>query len=107
MKNLTIKVSGSQSKTRHTWSINPVTRVHENDPKRNTKKERQKSKMLLKKAHEDAPFEFVNLPHRNGVWSTHPFAPLDKRTHSAHSSNASSLFSDSWSNPQPFEAQIT
>lgn len=59
MKGLKITVSGSQSKQRHTWAINPVTRVHENNPKRNKKRERQKSKLLLKKAHDDAPFAFA------------------------------------------------
>jgi hypothetical protein len=59
MKKIKVTLSSSQKKTRHTWSINPVTRVHENNPKRNKKKERQEGKLLLKKAHDDAPFEFV------------------------------------------------
>jgi hypothetical protein len=37
-------------KTRGTWERNPVTRVHDHDPKRNRKKERQNVKQFLRKA---------------------------------------------------------
>lgn len=34
---------------RNTWPINPVTRVHDNDPSRNRKKERQNARKTVEK----------------------------------------------------------
>ncbi|HEX3048361.1 MAG TPA: hypothetical protein VHY08_26675 [Bacillota bacterium] len=47
-------------KTRQTWERNPVTRIHDHDPRRNRKKERQNVKQFLRKAQsqDDGAFLF-------------------------------------------------
>lgn len=43
-----IKTADVISKTRRTWNINPNTRVHNNDSRKNKKKDRQAAKSQLK-----------------------------------------------------------
>lgn len=43
-----IKTTDVMSKSRKTWSINPKTRVHENDARKNKKKDRQSARSELK-----------------------------------------------------------
>lgn len=49
MKKIKRTIPGS--KIRNTWTINPVTRIHDNDLRKNKKKARQEIKKALKDFH--------------------------------------------------------
>jgi hypothetical protein len=44
---------------RKTWHINPRTRVHDNDTKKDIKKQRQNVKKSCREYHKDIPQDFL------------------------------------------------